>query len=304
MEAGDVRRVTAGDCTDLYYVDTGMYDTAEYGSVYVVDDERPAIVDTGIGTNYERVLAALEEAGVAPEELAVIAVTHVHLDHAGGAGFLADACPNAEVYVHERGARHLADPSRLWEGTKRAVGDQIEFYTEPDPVPEDRITEITDGDAIDLGEHALVAHHAPGHAPHQVVFEDPANDAVFTADAAGIWVPSIDEVRETTPPPQFDLEAALADAEMLVAMEPETLLFAHFGPVEADGLLTEYTDVLTDWVGAVERKRAELDDDGAVVDHFVEHTSMDRVWGERKARGETAMNVRGVLAYLDREDGA
>jgi glyoxylase-like metal-dependent hydrolase (beta-lactamase superfamily II) len=301
MEPGDVRTVTTGDCTDLYYVDTGMYDTAEYGAVYVLDAERPAIVDTGIGTNYEYVLDAMDEAGVAPDDLNVIAVTHVHLDHAGGAGFLAEACPNAEVYVHESGARHLADPSRLWEGTKRAVGDQIEFYTEPEPVPESRITTLEDGDVIDLGDHELVTHHAPGHAPHQVVFEDPANDAVFTADAAGIWVPSIDQITETTPPPQFDLEAALADAEMLVAMDRETLLFAHFGPKPADGVLAEYTDVLTDWVRAVERKRAELGDDDAVIDYFVERTEMDRVWGELKARGETSINVRGVLAYLDRQ---
>ncbi len=300
MEPGDVRTVTSGECTDLYYVDTGMYDTAEYGSVYVLDAERPAIVDTGIGTNYERILAALDEAGIERDDLEVIAITHVHLDHAGGAGFIADACPNAEVYVHESGARHLADPSRLWKGTKSAVGDQIEFYTEPEPVPDSRITELEDGDTIDLGDHELVVHHAPGHAPHQVVFEDPANDAVFTADAAGIWVPSISQITETSPPPQFDLEGTLADAEMLVAMDPETLLFAHFGPKDADGVLAEYTDVLTDWVQAVERKREELGDDEAVIDHFVENTDMGHVWGERKARGETAMNVRGVLTYLDR----
>ncbi|WP_323190998.1 MBL fold metallo-hydrolase [Halostella sp. PRR32] len=299
MEPGDVRTVTSGECTDLYYVDTGMYDTAEYGSVYVLDAERPAIVDTGIGTNYERILAALDEAGIERDDLEVIAITHVHLDHAGGAGFIADACPNAEVYVHESGARHLADPSRLWKGTKSAVGDQIEFYTEPEPVPDSRITELEDGDTIDLGDHELVVHHAPGHAPHQVVFEDPANDAVFTADAAGIWVPSISQITETSPPPQFDLEGTLADAEMLVAMDPETLLFAHFGPKDADGVLAEYTDVLTDWVQAVERKREELGDDEAVIDHFVENADMGHVWGERKARGETAMNVRGVLTYLD-----
>ena len=302
MEPGDVRTVTTGDCTDLYCVDTGMYDTAEYGAVYVLDAERPAIVDTGIGTNYEYVLDALDEAGVAPEDLEVIAVTHVHLDHAGGAGYLAAECPNAEVYVHESGARHLKDPSRLWEGTKGAVGDQIEFYAEPKPVPEERVTELTDGDAIDLGDHELIAHHAPGHAPHQVVFEDPANDAVFTADAAGIWVPSIDRIKETTPPPQFDLEGALADAEMLVDLDRDTLLFAHFGPKAADGVLAEYTDVLTDWVRAVERVRDELGDDEAVIDHFVTENEMEGVWGERKARGETAMNVRGVLRYLDREE--
>ncbi|NHN46790.1 MBL fold metallo-hydrolase [Halostella sp. JP-L12] len=302
MEPGDVWTVTAGDCTDLYYVDTGMYDTGEYGAVYVLDAERPAIVDTGIGTNYEYVLDALDEAGVAPEDLEAIAVTHVHLDHAGGAGYLAEACPNAEVYVHESGARHLIDPSRLWEGTKGAVGDQIEFYAEPEPVPAERVTELTDGDAIDLGDHELIAHHAPGHAPHQVVFEDPANDAVFTADAAGIWVPSIDRIKETTPPPQFDLEGALADAEMLVDMDRETLLFPHFGPKAADGVLAEYTDVLTDWVRAVERVRDELGDDDAVIDHFVAENEMEDVWGERKARGETAMNVRGVLRYLDRRE--
>jgi glyoxylase-like metal-dependent hydrolase (beta-lactamase superfamily II) len=299
MEPGDVRTVTTGDCTDLYYVDTGMYDTAEYGAVYVLDAERPAIVDTGIGANYEYVLDALDEAGIAPEDLEVIAVTHVHLDHAGGAGYLAEACPNAAVYVHESGARHLTDPSRLWEGTRGAVGDQIDFYAEPKPVPEERVTELTDGDVIDLGDHELVARHAPGHAPHQVILEDPANDAVFTADAAGIWVPSRDRIRETSPPPQFDLEGALADAEMLVDLDRETLLYAHFGPKDADGVLTEYTDVLTDWVRAVERVRDELGDDEAVIDHFVAENETEDVWGERKARGETAMNVRGVIRYLD-----
>lgn len=303
MAIGDVSEATVGSCSDLYYVDTGMYEVEEYGSVYLLDDERPALVDTGIGTNYERVLELLADAGVAPEELAVIAVTHVHLDHAGGAGFLAEACPNATVYVHERGAPHLIDPSRLWEGTKGAVGEQITFYTEPEPVPEDRIETIGDGDTIDLGTHELRVHHAPGHAPHQVVFEDPANDAVFTADAAGIYTPSTDEVHVTSPPPQFDLERALDDVAMLQELDPETLLYAHFGPVETGSRLGEYADRLGEWVTEVATVHEETGDAEATIDHFQETLATPAVWSETKARAEVGMNVRGVLTYLDRRQG-
>ncbi|WP_435334022.1 MBL fold metallo-hydrolase [Haloarchaeobius sp. TZWWS8] len=299
MEPGDLAAVTTGECTDLYYVDTGMYDTAGYGSVYILDADEVAIVDTGIGTHYERILDALDELDIAREDVAYLVVTHVHLDHAGGAGYLAEACPNATVAVHERGARHLADPSRLWEGTKAAVGDQIEWYVEPKPVDEDRIEELQDGDVLKLGDHALHATEAPGHAPHQLVFYDPSNDAVFTADAAGIYVPSIDDVRETTPPPQFDLEQALSDVETIKEIDPSTLLYAHFGPVSADDLLDAYPERLESWVGTVEAVRAELEDDEAVVDHFADDPEMADIWGMEKASGETAMNVRGVLRYLD-----
>jgi glyoxylase-like metal-dependent hydrolase (beta-lactamase superfamily II) len=302
MAPGDVFEVEMGECSDLYYVDTGMYDVAEYGSVYVLDADEVAVVDTGIGTHHDRILAALDELGIDRSAVSWLAVTHVHLDHAGGAAFLAEACENAAVAVHQRGAPHLVDPSRLWEGTKRAVGDQIDAYTEPEPVPENSIVELTDGDVIDLGDHELRVHHAPGHAPHQVVFEDPANDAVFTADAAGIYVPATDEVEPTTPPPQFDLEAALEDVGTLEDLDPSTLCYAHFGAAETGDRLQEYRATLREWVEAVEAAREELGDDEAVVEHFVETRAMDEVWGERKARGEAAMNVRGVLDYLeDRE---
>lgn len=299
MAIGDRYPVETGDCTDLFYVDTGMYDTAEYGAVYILAGEQSAVIDTGIGQRHDQILDALESVGIAPEELDVIAPTHVHLDHAGGAGHLARDCPNATVVVHERGARHLVDPSRLVAGTKAAVGDQWKLYGEPRPVPEDRIRTLTDGDTVDLGDHELRTHHAPGHAPHQVVFEDPANDAVFTADAAGIYVPTLDAVRETSPPPDFDLERCLSDLELLESLDPETFLYAHYGPAPSGDRLSEYADVLTDWVAAVESKRQQTENDADVVEHFAETTPMVDVWGERKARAEAGMNARGVLRYLD-----
>ena len=297
MAIGDYYPIDS--CPDYYYLDTGMYDTERYGSMYIVDAERPALIDTGIGTDYEYILEAMAEIGIAPEDLEIIAPTHIHLDHAGGAGFLAEECPNADVCIHEIGARHLVDPERLIEGTKLAVEDQWQYYAEPKPVPEDRITELSDGDTIDLGDRVLDVHHAPGHAPHQVIYHDPDHQVIATGDAAGIWVPQTESIRQTSPPSNFDLEACLSDVETIRSLAPETLLFGHFGPAKAsDELLDEYKEVLTEWVESVEEKRKELADE-AVIEYFVENTEMDDVWGERKARAEERLNTRGVLAYLD-----
>ena len=304
MDVGAAREVTTGDCTDLYCVETGMFETTEYGAVYVLDDERPAIVETGIGTTHDAVLDGIESTGVGRDDVEVIAVTHVHLDHAGGAGLLAEACPNADVYVHEIGAPHLADPERLVTGTKQAVGDEWAHYVEPEPVPEERLVSIGEGDAIDLGRHELVVHETPGHAPHQFVFEDSANDAVFTGDAAGIWIPSIERIRETSPPAQFTLQGCLDDLETIRELDPSVLLYTHFGPRELDDVaatLETYGDVLSEWVERVETTRAKHGDDGAAIESLAEDVDPAIVdtWGERKAQAETAMNVRGVLGYLD-----
>ncbi|WP_254538208.1 MBL fold metallo-hydrolase [Halomarina litorea] len=300
MAIGDVERVTAGGCSDLSYVDTGMYDTAGYGSVYVLDAERPAIVETGTGAHHDRILDALVSLDIDPASVEVLAVTHVHLDHAGGAGHLARACPNAEVVVHEAGAPHLVDPSRIAEGTRAAVGDLWAFYVDPVPVPESRVRAVADGERVDLGDHQLEVHHVPGHAPHQVIYHDPANEAVFTGDAAGVWVPSLGRTEKTTPPWSFDLEQSLADLRTIRDLDPETLLFSHFGPQSTpEGTLADYGGALREWVEEVDAARAELGDDEAVVDHFVERTEMDAVWDERLARGVAAVDARGALDYLD-----
>ena len=298
MAIGDVFAVEG--CADLYYVDTGMYDTEEYGSVYLLDADRPALIDTGIGTRYENILDALSEVGIARDELEYILPTHVHLDHAGGAGFLAEACPNAAVMTHEIGVPHLVDPERLVAGTKAAVEDQWEYYAEPKPVPEDRIEGLTDGDEIDCGNHRLKTYHAPGHAPHQMMFHDRESDALFTADAAGIWIPKIETIRQTSPPSNFDLAGCLSDIETIRDIDPEILCFGHFGPREYDDqLMDEYARVLREWVGTIEEKRGELDSDEAVIEHFMAETDMADAWSARKARAEERLNVRGVLAYLD-----
>jgi len=299
MHAGEFEPVRG--VTDLYVHDSGMFDTDEYGAVYVYDAERPVVIDTGTGANRESLFETIDEIGIEREELAWILPTHAHLDHAGGAGHLAERYPNAEVRVPEKGVRHLVDPGALVAGTKSAVRDQWQYYDEPAPVPEDRIAGLAGGDRIDLGDRELVVHEAPGHAPHHAFYHEPDADVVFTADAAGIYVPEVDTVRPTSPPPQFDLDQCLRDLSAIEELDPEYLCFGHFGPREYDAsLIGEAKRAYVEWVEAVREKREALGDDEAVVEHFVEASRDVEFWNPERARADASLNSRGVLTYLDR----
>ncbi|OYR81985.1 MBL fold metallo-hydrolase [Halorubrum distributum] len=301
MRAGEFEPVRGVE--DLYVHDTGMFDTDEYGAVYVYDAERPIVIDTGTGANREALFESVEEIGIGREELAWILPTHAHLDHAGGAGYLAERYPNAEVRVPEKGVRHLVDPEALVAGTKSAVEEQWEHYAAPKPVPDDRIEGVAEGDRIDLGDRELVVHEAPGHAPHHAVYHDPEAGVVFAADAAGIYVPEIDAVTPTTPPPQFDFEQCLDDIRLIEELDPDTLCFGHFGPRDCDAdLLGEAKRAYVEWVERVREKRADLDDDEAVVDHFEAASRDIDYWNRERAKANTSLNARGVLTYLDRVD--
>jgi glyoxylase-like metal-dependent hydrolase (beta-lactamase superfamily II) len=293
-------RVRAGREEDgaIRYVDVELFDSPEYGSVYIVEGEEVALVDTGTGRNYERVLRALEQLDVGREQVGTILLTHVHLDHAGGAGPLARACPNADVYVHEAGERFLRDPDPLWAGTKEVLGERISYYREPEPIPDGRVRTVEDGDTVVAAGRELDVYHAPGHAFHQVVYHDRRSDGVFTGDAAGIYVPELGRVRHTSPPPGFDLEGCLADIDTLEALEPTALYFPHFGDQPTGELLETYRERLDSWVEEVRRVRERLDGE-RLEEHFADRAETRGVWREEHARGEERMNVAGVVRYLE-----
>jgi len=273
-----------------------MYGTQGYGVVYVLEAAHPVVVDTGLGRNTAWIVALLEEQGVDRTDPISILVTHVHLDHAGGVGRLCAAFPQAEVYVHERGARHLSEPDRLVTGTKQAVGHMWRYYEDPVAVPPERITTVGDGDHIDAGGHAFAVHAAPGHAPHQVTFHDQDADVMFCADAMGIRIPGTGRVIASTPPPQFDLALARADVAMIAEEAPATLCYAHHGhrpfePAVAD----RYDDILQRFVAETTAalETQSLED---VIDAVTADYDAEAVWGAEKTRAEASLNVRGIAA--------
>ena len=224
------------------------------------------LVETGSQTSVPVVLRALDGLGVAAGDLAGIVVTHIHLDHAGGVGDLARAFPDATVYVHPEGARHLSDPSRLVASAARVYGDMLDqVYGRLDPTPAGRIRALEDGEEIAVGGgRSLTAVHSPGHARHHLALHDSESGVLFAGDAVGVRLPDVGVLRPATPPPDFDLDLAVRSLHLFAARRPSRVALAHFGIVDRDpeDLLGEAEDGLRDWA-AVAEAAGRRGDDGA-----------------------------------------
>lgn len=217
-----------------------VYDRELQTSVHViVDGGRAVIVDSATAPAVPRVLAALAAKGVPPEAVDYVILTHVHLDHAGGAGQLLARCPNARLAVHPRGAPHMVDPARLMAATVRIYGEEAtrRTYGEVLPVARVRLIETPEGATLRWQGREFRFLDTPGHARHHCVIHDSASGRVFAGDSFGLSYRELDRdgrqfVIPTTSPSQFEPVALHDSIERIVALEPEAVYVAHFGPVQ------------------------------------------------------------------------
>jgi glyoxylase-like metal-dependent hydrolase (beta-lactamase superfamily II) len=236
---------------------------------YLIEGPAPVLVETGSQTSVPALLAALAELNVDAAGLAGVAVTHIHLDHAGGVGDVARAFPNATVYVHEKGARHLADPSRLVSSAAMVYGDLLDtLYGRLDPTPAERIHVLDDGEAIDVGGgRTLTTVDSPGHAKHHLALHDSESGILFAGDAVGVRLPDAGVLRPSTPPPDFDLDQALHSLGRFADRSPTGIALAHYGLVgEPHSLLEEAQGTLRRWAEVAERAWREGRDIAAALD--------------------------------------
>jgi glyoxylase-like metal-dependent hydrolase (beta-lactamase superfamily II) len=217
-----------------------------------------ALVDPGPSTTLPVLMKALGDRGFDPTDVRMILLTHIHLDHAGATGSLAEICPHAEVVVHERGAPHVADPAKLIASAARLYGDDMErLWGEIRAVPEARLHVVGDAARLHVVGHDVEVAWTPGHASHHVSYFLPENRLAFTGDPAGMCRPSGRLVVPPTPPPDIDLEAWRRSTDRILAWEPETLFLTHFGPHPAPRVhVQELWQRLEDWS---RRVRASLD---------------------------------------------
>lgn len=215
---------------ESYLTDIRMFEQDAFGAIYLLDDDRKAIIETGTSLEVERILQAVRSFGLRPEDVDALLVSHIHLDHAGGAGFLLSSMPHAKVYVHERGYKHLVDPTKLLASAQAALGPEASFFGTMRPIPPDRLVSVHDGLTLDLGKHELLFLDSPGHAPHELTILDRHTRCVYTGDAAGLYFPGDEILMPVAPAPAFDLEKNLQTFERLLSLEPRALLFSHYGP--------------------------------------------------------------------------
>jgi glyoxylase-like metal-dependent hydrolase (beta-lactamase superfamily II) len=298
--------------TEPITIDVKMHGHDGLTAAFLVAGAKTALIETGPRSTVEHVLRGLDAAGI--EHLDYIIVTHVHLDHAGAAGTLAARWPTATIAVHEVGAPHLADPSRLWKSATRIYGGDMErLWGGIDPVPRENILALRDGDRIDLGGRVLQAFDTPGHAYHHHAFLDDLSGALFAGDALGVLLQDVGFVRPATPPPEFDLEAAIESIERIKSIDPSSVWPTHFGeatrPVAE--VCEEAVTALRDWRDWVSEGRMRADDlDGvsAVVQERFRSALGRTLSEEQMTRLENTtsyrLNTSGYMRYLDRMEAA
>src|SRR5260370_36786268 len=317
---GERNGVQSTDITDLahevFQIDTRMagYDGITAG--YLIRGDRPCLVEPGTAPSAPVVRDALGRLGIGPGDLATVVVTHIHLDHAGGAGDIAAMFPAARIVVHRLGARHLADPSRLMASARLVYGDALDrLFGVLAPVPAERIVALGDLGTVDLGGgRRLDSHYSPGHARHHVGLIDSASGDLYVGDAAGVYIPDAGALRPATPPPDFDLGVALESLRKFAALQPTRLLFSHYGPAgDVPEILQRSAEEITVWVERTRAARsAGLDLDHAVA--MVRDQTRSRYASladdadpEVSAKFDrisgAASNVGGIWHWLDKADG-
>jgi glyoxylase-like metal-dependent hydrolase (beta-lactamase superfamily II) len=203
-----------------------------------VQGDEAAFIETNTTHAVPRLLAALAEQRLDPAQVRYVIVTHVHLDHAGGASALMAACPNATLLAHPRAARHLIDPARLVASARTVYGDARfdALYGTIEPIDAARVRTLEDGEAVALGDSTLRFLHTRGHANHHFVVHDEARDTVFTGDAFGLSYPRLQRAGRfafpSTSPTDYDGEAALATVDRILGLGTRTACLTHFGEVD------------------------------------------------------------------------
>jgi glyoxylase-like metal-dependent hydrolase (beta-lactamase superfamily II) len=290
----------------VHLIDTRHMGNSGTVGVFVVPAEGGfLLVETGPGSTLETLLGGIESVGYEPGHLKAILVTHIHLDHAGAAGTLAQLS-GAPVYVHEQGARHLADPSRLLESAARIYGELMDtLWGEMRPVPEAQLRSLSGGETLDLAGRRLQVFYTPGHASHHVSYLLD-HEALFTGDAAGIKLTGSAVIRPALPPPEVDLKAWETSLKAMMAANPRRLLLTHFGQVdEALSHLQQVAVRNMSWAEEILKGMQLGEDDTALIerisrlgDHeLTQDNAHPEVIKRHRLTSNYQMTVMGVTRY-------
>lgn len=267
---------------DLYVIDAGMFNDDERLACYLYDTPNRVLIECGPSVTLHHLTRALDDLGI--DDVASILVTHIHLDHAGGAGHLARRYPNATIGVHTAGVRHLQQPERLVASATRIYGEEgmQTLWGEMVPIAPERLQVLEEGDRIGLGNgRHLDVMYTPGHAKHHVVFFDDESGGCYVGDSVGVAFPHGHPVQPLTPPPDLDPHVLVEQLHRMAAREPRYLGFAHFGVhQEPSTALAEAEDNLWAWVRFVESLPPDRDDAGVILRQWVIDGYRSQGWSE------------------------
>jgi glyoxylase-like metal-dependent hydrolase (beta-lactamase superfamily II) len=291
----------------LYLTDLKPAGFANFIASYTVLGDKTAIIETGPTSTVNNLLKGLNEIGVKYEDVSFILISHVHLDHGGGAGTLMKHLLNAKLIVHPRGAPHLVKPEKLWAQSRQVLGKVAELYEAPEPVSPERILPVKDGMTVDLGKGIeLEVIETLGHASHHFSYFERNSRTLFPGDAAGIYLNQFGVIVPTTPPP-FHLETTLASIDKLEKKDPRLLCYTHFG-VATDAIekLERHAAQLRLWAEIVSEGLRKGETLEAIIENIRQRDPAVRAVDDYMkthpilGRGVVKQNVQGFIEYLQK----
>ena len=253
----------------------------------IATSEGPLVVDPGPAVTLPKLREGLTARGFDPAALAGLLLTHIHLDHAGAAGTLAREQPSLQVYVHEAGAPHLIDPTKLLDSARRLYGSRMdELWGEVAPVPAAQVRSLAGKELLRFGERSIAVAYTPGHAWHHVSYFDRETSVAFVGDTAGIYGPRLPVVLPVTPPPDFDLERWLGSIAEILGWRPAQIVLTHFGPAgNPEAHFAELREGLLAWAGYA---RDSLQHPGSDAERLALFLARLRSWMAGRAPAELA----------------
>lgn len=290
----DVFQVT----DDVYGIDLQMFDS-EVLAAYIVTSDDPVLIETGYPRGIERLRDALESVGVPPADLAHAVVSHVHIDHSGGAALLVEDNPELSVYIHDVTADHLLDPAGLTESSRDAMGEHFSEMGEPEPMPAENLVRVDDeGTEIDAGDRTVSLVPTPGHSPDHLAVWDPTSGVLFGNEAVGSYYPRADTWLPPSTLPRFDVEAVRRSIDRLREFDADWFAMSHFGcRDDPEAALTTAAETLDEFerrVPELYREHGDLDTTEAAVRE--ELIGLDE-YAEGIRAFETRFQTRGFLRY-------
>lgn len=302
---------------NIYQVPLVDLKTIYRSTGYVIEEEKTILIETGAAPSNDIIHNSLKELNIRPQQVDYIAVTHIHLDHAGGAGLLMEQCPNAKLLVHPRGAKHMADPEKLIAGARQVYGSSFDELFNPIlPVPAERIKVMEDGDTLDIGNNRILEFlDTPGHAFHHIVVNDPASNGLFSGDNAGIFFRQLYDEQgiafslPVTAPTQFVPEIMEQTMDRLISLNPERVYFTHYGMAKNGVSLLQQGKKLVGFFGNECAKHYQSNRSFEKLFDFIK----ERLYSELAALGvkgdipekdaldgDIKLNIQGVIAYVEK----
>ena len=291
----------------IHYIDALREGSHSVSGIYLIVGDGITLIEAGTTHTAPYILEAVQKLGFGNEDIRRCINTHIHLDHACASGWLVERAPQMKVYAHERGIRHLADPSKLLKSAEMVYGDMetiLEIHGEVLPVPDENLVPVTDAELDVGGGFRLKIFEGPGHAPHHICIYEPETACIFSGEALGHYLPEFDVITPAVAPPGFDLEASIETVGKIRALEPKVICFSQFGQRRDPEYVMEEWERQIHGYGDLIRSSLERGmGTGEIVEALVEQLSQDphaKKFSEQSLRGMLMSTVIGYYQYFQR----